>query len=203
MEKLDLKKQYKALYNPPSTQVVMADVPRLQFLMIDSRGDPNTSVEFQQAIEALYGVAYTLKFMMKLEKELLDYPVMGLEGLWWAQDMEAFCRGDKSDWLCTLMIMQPEAIVQEYVTEAQEKVREKKNPPALDKLRLEWFEEGKCAQIMHRGPYAEEGPTVAKLHEFIAAGGLRLRGKHHEVYLTDPRRCKPQNMKTVLRQPVE
>ncbi len=204
MRKLDLKKQFKALYNPPKKDVVVVDVPRLSFLMVDGTGDPNTAPEFQEAMEALYGVSYTLKFMMKMGRAQVDYPVMALEGLWWVEGVAEFgpdALEKRDDWQWTAMIMQPDIITADLVNQAMQKVREKKDPPALTRLRLQSFEEGRCAQTMHIGPYSEEGPTVQRVHEFIAANGWKLRGKHHEIYLSDPRRAKPERMKTVIRQP--
>lgn len=203
MKKLDLKKQFKHLYQPPKNQVVVVDVPEMSFLMVDGAGDPNTSQDFQEAIGALYGVAYTLKFMMKKGPAQIDYPVMALEGLWWTEDMEQFSIEDKSAWQWTVMIMQPDMITADLVDEAVAQVKEKKDPPGLSRLRFEAFEEGRCAQIMHIGPYSEERPTIERLHAFIEEGGHRLRGRHHEIYLSDPTRAKPENLRTVLRQPFE
>jgi hypothetical protein len=203
MEKLDLRKQLKHLYRPPKNQVVVVDVPEMSFLMVDGAGDPNTSRGFQEAIGALYAVAYTLKFTMKKGPAQVDYPVMALEGLWWTEDMEQFSIEDKSAWQWTLMIVQPDLITAELVDEAVAQVKEKRDPPGLSRLRFEAFAEGRCAQIMHIGPYSEERPTIERLHAFIEEGGHRLRGRHHEIYLSDPTRAKPENLKTVLRQPFE
>ncbi|MFQ6133254.1 MAG: GyrI-like domain-containing protein [Armatimonadota bacterium] len=203
MKKLDLKKQLRHLYSPSKKEVVAVDVPEMNFLMVDGAGDPNTAPEFQEATEALYGVSYTLKFTMKMGPAQVDYPVMALEGLWWVEGKEQFSLEARDDWQWTLMIMQPDIITPDLVDEAVQKVKEKKDPPALARLRFEAFEEGRCAQIMHIGPYAEEGPTIQRIHEFIAEEGHKPRGRHHEIYLGDPRRTKPENLKTVLRQPFE
>ena len=201
MEKLDLKKQMKHFYSPSAKEVVIVDVPAMNFLMIDGQGDPNTSQAFAEAVEALYAVAYALKFMVKKGPLAIDYGVMPLEGLWWAEDMAAFSVADKSNWQWTLMIMQPDFVTGEMVADAIAEVRKKKDPAALSKLRFEAFLEGKCAQILHIGPFTAEGPTVEKVHQFIDSRGRRS-GKHHEIYLSDIRKADPANWKTVIRQPL-
>lgn len=190
-----------ALYNPSKAKVALIEVPGMNFLMIDGKGDPNTTRSYAEAIEALYSVSYTLKFMVKRGEMAIDYGVMPLESLWWVEDMTQFDPNKKDDWLWTAMIMQPEFIAPTMVAEAVEQVRLKKNPKALPKLRFEAFNEGKAAQIMHIGPFSEEGPTIEKVHAFIAANGFKLSGKHHEIYLSDIRRAAPEKWKTVVRQP--
>lgn len=201
---VDFKKEFKQLYNPSAKEFALVEVPPLQFLMIDGQGDPNTAPAYQEAIEALYGVAYTLKFMSKNELGK-DYVVPPLEGLWWAEDMAAFATQLKDTWQWTAMIMQPDWLTPEMVTTAIKQVEKKKGPlPGLSKLRLETYHEGLSVQIMHIGPFSTEGPTLAKLHqEFIPANGLAENGKHHEIYLGDPRKTAPDKLKTVLRQPVK
>jgi len=202
IEKLDLKKDLKHLYNPPAKAPVMLVVPPMNFLAIDGKGTPD-GPDAVAAIEALYPVAYTLKFTIK-KTQAIDYPVMPLEGLWWADDMASFSMGDKASWKWTYMIMQPELITREMVDKAIVEVRRKKNPPALGKMRFERFDEGPSAQIMYTGPYSAEGPTIKMLHDFIHEKGLvfdGLKQKHHEIYLGDPRRVAPEKLKTVIRQP--
>jgi len=167
MEKLDPKREFKALYNPPSAAPVLVEAPAMNFLMVDGQGDPNTSAEFQQAVEALYAVSYTLKLASKKGPLAVDYKVMPLEGLWWADDMREFSLERKDEWEWTAMIAQPEIITREMVAEAVEAVREKKAPSALGKLRFERFDQGLCAQIMHIGPYAEERPMMEKMRTVI------------------------------------
>ena len=197
---LDLKKDLKHLYNPSTKGVVLVDVPEMQFLMIDGMGDPNTAQEYSDAVSALYSMAYTLKFLIR--KELgIDYPVMPLEGLWWVEDMRAFSVDKKNDWLWTMMIMQPDIVTLEHFQEALKQVEQKKPYPGLSKIRLERFAEGLAAQIMHIGPYATEKPTVEKIHTFIQEQSYSLSGKHHEIYLGDPRKAAPEKLKTVVRQP--
>ncbi|HEX9975514.1 MAG TPA: GyrI-like domain-containing protein [bacterium] len=201
MQKIDLKKDFKHLYNPTSKKVEIVDVPKMNFLMIDGTGDPNTSQDFKNAVEALFGLSYTIKFMVKKSELAIDYGVMPLEGLWWADDMSNFTIEDKSDWKWTLMIMQPEFIARGLVDKGIEELRRKKDPVALSQIRFESFEEGESAQIRHIGPFSEEGPTVEKVHNFIKEHGSERRGKHHEIYLSDIRKGDPARWKTVIRQP--
>jgi len=200
MKKIDLKKELKSLYQPSAKAVALVDVPTMNYLMIDGEGDPNTSQAYVAAIETLFAVAYTVKFRIKRLQEI-DYGVMPLEGLWWADDMSAFSTGDKSNWKWTAMIMQPSFVTAEIIAEAIADVKKKKNPPAIGKLRFESLAEGTCAQTLHIGPFSEEGPTIEKVHEFIRARG-KLVGKHHEIYLSDIRKAAPAKWKTVVRQPL-
>jgi hypothetical protein len=202
MTKFDLKKQYREFYNPSSKECSIVDIPEMQFLMIDGAGDPNTSVAYAEAIEALYGLSYTLKFLSKATDDV-DYVVMPLEGLWWMPDMAEFSADDKSAWEWTAMIMQPSHITADQVATATDEVRRKKDPPALDLIRFEPFEEGLAVQIMYFGSYADEASTIVGLHQFATDSGYQLRGKHHEIYLGDPRRTAPEKLRTVIRQPVE
>ena len=201
MKKIDFKKELKHLYKPSVKSVGRVTVPGMNFLMIDGQGDPNTSQEFQDAVEALYSVSYALKFMVKKGGMATDYGVMPLEGLWWSDDMSTFSVDCKEAWKWTLMIMQPEFISQAMVEGAIKQVKAKKNPVSLSQLRFALFEEGEAAQIMHIGPFSEEGPTIEKVHAFIEESGKVRRGKHHEIYLSDIRRANPAKWKTVIRQP--
>jgi hypothetical protein len=201
MEKIDLKKTLRHLYLPTAKAVVQVDVPGFQFLMIDGEGDPNTSPAYAQAVEALFSVSYTAKFMVKKGPTGVDYAVMPLEGLWWADDLTAFVSNDRSKWKWTMMIMQPDFVGREVIETAIDAVKRKKALPAVDQLRLEQFVEGPCAQILHVGPFTEEGPTIQRVHDFIAERS-RLSGKHHEIYLSDIRRANPSKWKTVIRQPM-
>lgn len=207
MRKLDLRKQLKNLYVPSAKKVEIVDVPEFSFAMIDGQMEPgkmpDTSQEFQNAIQALYGISYTLKFMSKLRKKKpIDYTVMALEGLWWVDSGE-FDFNKKEQWRWTIMIMQPEHITETMYQEALEQIRKKKPNPALDRLRLERFREGLSMQTMHIGPYAEEPRTIEKMKAFARENGYSFRGKHHEIYFGDPRRTKPERLKTVLRQPIQ
>jgi len=202
MKKIDFKKELKHLYRPSVRNVEVVDVPPLNYLMIDGEGDPNTSQSFQDAIGVLYPLSYALKFMVKRGETGIDYGVLPLEGLWWADNMSSFSIVNKASWKWTLMIMQPEWITREMVQEAIEQVRVKKNPISLPLVRFESFDEGKVAQIMHIGPFSEEAPTVEKVHSFIEEAGSRRTGKHHEIYLSDIRRAAPEKWKTIIRQPM-
>ena len=201
MTKTDFKKTLKHLYNPPR-RFVTVDVPEMQFVMVDGHGDPNTTQDYKDAVEALYAVAYKIKFMSKkvLEK---DYTVPPLEGLWWAEDMETFITRDKSQWDWTMMIMTPDWISAEFFADAVGQVRKAKDPAAINKVRLERYHEGLSVQIMHIGSYDDEGPVLSQMHsDFIPNNGYVENGKHHEIYLSDPRRVSPEKLKTVLRQPI-
>lgn len=200
MSKIDFKKELKHLYRPSAKKEVDVDVPEMHFLMIDGLGEPG-SESFGEAIEALYSVSYTLKFMIKKGETAIDYGVLPLEGLWWADDMADFVANNKANWKWTLMIMQPSYITEALVGEAIVQVRTKKKLVAVDKLRYEAFTEGPCAQTMHIGPFSEEGSTVERVHRFIESNGRQLAGKHHEIYLSDFRRARPENLKTIIRQP--
>src|SRR5687768_16279090 len=202
MRKVDPKRELKHLYFPSAKEVVQVEVPTLRFLMIDGEGDPNTSQEYAQAVEALFSVSYTAKFMVKKGPQGLDYSVMPLEGLWWADDLSAFIANDRVSWKWTMMIMQPDFVADEIIAAAMAVVRSKKQLPSLDRLRLEEFTEGRCAQVLHVGPFSEEGPTIERLHAFIAARS-GLAGKHHEIYLSDIRRADPARWKTIIRQPMK
>jgi hypothetical protein len=201
VEKIDLRRQLKQLYAPSTKAVTEVQVPAFTFLMVDGQGDPNTSGTYAEAVEALFSVSYTVKFMVKKGPLQQDYAVMPLEGLWWADDMAAFKSGDRQDWRWTMMIMQPAFVPQALLHQAIGEVEQKKSLPALPRLRIENFEEGRCAQILHVGPFSEEGPTIERLHAHIEAR-TGLRGKHHEIYLTDIRRADPSRWKTVIRQPM-
>lgn len=208
MKKLDLKKEYKGLYNPSAKEVSVVKVPRFNFIMLDGMIPANTQVgdapDYLNALETLYGLSYTIKFMCKLrKKDPVDYPVMPLEGFWWTKGSDkSFTVSHATDWFFTAMIMQPEPVTKAVFAEGREKLREKKNPVMLDKARLEAFEEGPSIQIMHLGPYSEEPATIKKLVDFAAESGYKTHGKHHEIYLGDPRRTAPAKLRTVLRHPI-
>ena len=203
MDKIDFKKTLKHLYSPSPNKIEIVDVPEMQFLMIDGEGNPNTAQEYKDALEALYGLAFSLKFMLKKRGGFPDYSVPPLEGLWWAEDMSVFVQEQKDEWIWTMMIMQPDFVTDEMVMGTSEELKKKKDPVSLPKIRLESYHEGQAAQTMHIGPYSTEGPTIQRLHDFIEESGHSLRGKHHEIYISDPRRVAPDKMKTVIRQPVE
>jgi len=201
MKKIDHKKELKHLYSASAKKIVEVDVPAMRFLMVDGQGDPNTSDDYARDVEALFSVSYTAKFMIKKGTRQLDYSVMPLEGLWWADDLSAFTKDQRASWKWTMMIMQPDVVSDDVIDAAIESVRTKKGLPALDKLRVETFAEGRCAQVLHVGPFTEEGPTIERLHEYIRSKAS-LTGKHHEIYLSDIRRADPKKWKTIIRQPM-
>jgi hypothetical protein len=202
MAKLDLRKELRHLYQPSSKMVVEVEVPAFNFLMVDGQGDPNHAPAYAQAVEALFSVAYTAKFMVKKAADGQHYAVMPLEGLWWADDLSAFHTGDREQWRWTMMIMQPAFVPVPLLREAIAAAASKKELPAIERLRIEAFEEGRCAQILHVGPFADEGPVIERVHAWIDERGRR-HGKHHEIYMTDIRRTDPSRWKTVIRQPLE
>ena len=211
MKKLDLKKDLKAYYQPSAKKVEFIEVPRFNFLMIDGAiepgMEPGTSPLFMENMEAMYGAAYTLKFTFKKrEFDPVDYPVMALEGLWDVRDGK-FSMDVKDNWDYTLMILVPDLITQDNFDEALAQMRKKKGDlPGYARLRLDNFEEGSCVQTMHIGPYATELETLEKMQDFMTENGytdlVGKGGKHHEIYMGDPRRAAPEKLKTVLRHPV-
>jgi hypothetical protein len=202
--KIDLKKEGKTLYAPSAKEVALVEVPTMDFLMADGAGDPNASPDFQAAVEALYSLSYTLKFMIK-KGQGIDYAVLPLEGLWWAEDMEAFAPEtmEKNRWQWTLMIRQPEPVTPDLFDQSREQVKKKKPLPYLARVRWESYAEGLSAQILHIGPFSEETANIQKIHAFVKEQGYDFNGKHHEIYLSDPRRTAPEKLKTVIRQPVQ
>jgi len=200
-EKLDLKKLHKEIYAPSAKKVSLLDIGPMSYLMIDGKGAPE-GTRYAQVIEALFVTSYTMKFLIKKGPRAIDYAVMPLEGLWWADDMTHFSiNRDKSQWQWTMMIRQPDFITPEDIAAAKAATTKKKTPPNLEGLRFETFTEGPCAQILHIGPFEDEGPTIKHLHGEIEAAGHALAGKHHEIYLSDIRRAAPEKWRTILRQP--
>ena len=204
MTKLDLKKTLKDLYNPSAKAVSEVIVPPMNFIMVDGTGDPNNEVEFQPRAEVLYALSYTLKFASKQQLGI-DYGVMSLEGLWWVDGLYPVdpTSSDRSTWKWTLMIMQPDHITPEFYEAAVDSVRRKKNPLLLPNCRFESCDEGRAAQVMHIGPYSAEKPNIDRVHAYIAEHGGKPSGKHHEIYLGDPRKSAPEKLKTILRQPFQ
>jgi hypothetical protein len=201
MDKIDLKKELNTLYKPSAKKVVEVDVPAFNFLMVDGEGNPNTSTSYKEAVEALYSVSYSVKFTLKKENGT-NYTVMPLEGLWWADDLASFHRSDKDAWKWTMMILQPPEVSKKMVQSAIASIQERKGLPGLERIRFEKFKEGRCAQTLHVGPFSAEGPTIQRVHDYITSRSA-LKGKHHEIYLSDIRRAAPENWKTIIRQPME
>lgn len=205
MEKFDLKKELAQFYpsGASARTTHLVEVPEMQFLMMDGTGDPNTSQRFEEATAALYSVSYALKFASKAAGK--DYAVMPLEGLWWSEDHAVFRFDRRDEWLWTLMIVQPDFVSEESIREAiaTAHAQGKLTDVQARDLRIERLREGRAVQVLHVGPYETEAPVIAAMHEFAAGQGLRLSGKHHEIYLGDPRKSAPEKLKTVLRQPVQ
>jgi hypothetical protein len=211
MKKLDLKKMYRDLYSPSPRKIEIVKVPKLQFLMLDGQIEPGegpgTSPEFEAAMLAMYGMAYTMKFMLKLQsKNPIDYPVMAMEGLWWVEH-GLFDISIKDNWLYSLLILTPRTVTLKVFETARDQVRRKRgDSPALQRIRLGTFAEGLCMQVMHVGPYATEPATVERMRGFATANGFEdlvgQGGKHHEIYMGDPRKAAPAKLKTILRHPV-
>ena len=206
--KYDVKREHPELYAPSTTEFTIVDVPPMRYLAIDGQGDPNTAAWYGDAVEALFGVAYAVKFASKRTLEQ-DFVVAPLEGLWWAEDQGVFVTRDKGAWSWTLLIAQPDWIDEDAVAAAVDAVRAKsakaggRENPALDALRLERLHEGRSVQILHVGSYDDEAPALARLHDaWMPQQGLTFNGAHHEVYLSDARRTAPEKLRTVLRQPV-
>ncbi|MDA2815001.1 GyrI-like domain-containing protein [Nocardiopsis sp. RSe5-2] len=202
MDRYDVKRDLKQLYAPKNTDWALVDVPPQRFIAADGKGDPNTSDDYARAVQALYSVAYTAKFAAKRTLGR-DFVVAPLEGLWWADDPRVFITRDKDAWQWRMLIALPDWITDALVEDAKDAALKKKGLPAIaDVLRVD-LHEGTSAQLLHIGPYDDEGPSLARLHDtYLAANGLRMSGIHHEVYLSDPRRTAPARLKTVLRQPV-
>ncbi|GAA3538917.1 hypothetical protein AFL01nite_26980 [Aeromicrobium flavum] len=199
--KTDLRKSLPT-YAAKHGEFSIITVPPLRYLMLDGHGDPNEAADYERAITTIYPFAYNLKF---LSKRVLDhdYVVPPLEALWWAEDLSAFTDSrDKTTWDWTLLSLVPEWIGDDHLAEARATVTRKGGAPGLHDLRAETLDEGTCVQTLHVGPYEMEGPVIAALHDFAAAEGFDLTGKHHEIYLSDPRRVAPEKLRTILRQPV-
>ena len=201
-EKVDFTKTLDG-YRAVRGRFRVVELPEMRYLMVDGHGDPNTTPAYAQALQALYPVAYTIKFTSRRELGR-DYVVPPLEGLWWADDMEAFTAArDKSQWDWTMMLMVPEWIDEATFHAAVDVVRAKGSADRLDDVRIEMLSEGLCVQTLHRGSYDDEADVLEEMHrEFVPAQGLTLRGNHHEIYLSDPRRVAPDKLRTILRQPV-
>ncbi len=201
MTNIDLKKTTYREHYTAATIPTVVDVPARRFVMIDGAGDPNTAAEYRDAFEALYPIAYGLRAAVK-EATGDAYVVMPLEGLWWAKNMARFNVDDKTDWLWTAMICVPEAVTDAMASAVIPAVTAKKHLAAGPEARVDTFSEGAAAQILHVGPYAAEAPTIAALHQFIDENGYRMTGKHHEIYLSDPRKTDSAQLRTIIRQPI-
>ena len=201
MDTYDIKKQHRNLYAPRPGEITIVDVPELTYLCVDGHGNPNTAESYRHALEALYAVSYAVRFAAKRQLGRV-HVVAPLEGLWWADDLSTFSVRAKDEWQWTMMIHQPDYVTADMVDAATQAAAKKKPNPALDLLRLERFNEGLSVQALHIGPYDDEAPLIARMHQHAAENEYILSGKHHEIYLSDPRRTAPAKLKTILRQPV-
>jgi hypothetical protein len=200
VEKIDFKQTLKDLYNTAKHGFHLVEVPAMNFLMLDGRGNPNTSVDYQQAVEALYSLAYGIKFALKPQGH--DHIVPPLEGLWWMNNMEDFTVANKDSWKWTMMLMQPDWITHDDFERVRQATTKKKENPQISKIRLERYIEGLTVQILYTGAYADEAPTIAEMHHYIQINGFKPNGRHHEIYLGDPRKTAPEKLKTIIRQPI-
>jgi hypothetical protein len=202
MTRYDVKRELKQFYAPTNTDWALVDVPAQRFIAVDGRGDPNTSADYTRAVQALYAVAFTIKFTSKRALGR-DFVVGPLEGLWWSDRPEVFTTRAKDAWQWRMLISQPDWITDDLVDEARRAAELAKKLPTIADVRRETLHEGLSAQLLHVGPYDDEGPALARLHdEYLAANDLRMSGHHHEIYLGDPRRTEPAKLRTILRQPV-
>ncbi len=199
-EKIDFKKKLKTLYNPGKGSFHLVDVPAMKYLLVDGEGDPNVTPAYQRAVETLYSLSYGIKFAYKSQG--LDHIVPPLEGLWWMEDMREFTVENKPRWKWTMMIMQPEWVTAEVVEKVKTQVIKKNKGDGLSPFRFDYFQEGLCVQILYTGAYVNEGPTIAEMHSYLHSNGFMESGKHHEIYLGDPRKTSPERLQTILRQPI-
>ena len=204
MDKPEYDALVKALYFPSKKQPVIITVPPLRYAMVDGKGDPNTSEEFQNAMGALYAVSYGIKMLPKkgiLPEGYFEYKVNALEGLWDMPEGEEFDTARKDSLVWTMMIMQPPFVTPGLFADVLTQAKKKKadNPP-MDAVRFEALSEGLCCQITHIGPYDDEPATFARMAQFTEENGYRRTGRgHHEIYMSDFRRTAPEKLKTVLR----
>lgn len=202
MQKIDFKKEFKSEYTASQKEIKLIEIPKLNYLAIQGSGNPNTTPMYQEAIEALYAVAYTIKFKIKKEGQM-DYGVMPLETLWWLpEEKTEMDESNKSSWCWETLIMQPLFIDEKMVSEAIKEVGSKKRLSLTGAIKFKVLEEGLAMQMMHKGPYDKEEESIALLHEFIKNNGYTKVGLHHEIYLNDPRRTAADNLKTIIRQPI-
>jgi hypothetical protein len=201
MTRIDLKKDLRQFYTASADEIALVEVPPLRYLMAAGQGDPNTAPAFQQAAQTLFRLSFALKFRLKKEQGL-DFTVMPLEGLWDADDLTAYAEDRRDQWKWTLMILQPDLVTPDMVAAARNAAQAQKNTPPLYDTTFARHTDGESAQILHMGPYSEEAATIARLHGFIKEKGYHLGGRHHEIYLSDPRRTAPEKLKTIIRQPI-
>jgi len=198
-EKLDLSKTDLAYYKARKTPEIRELLP-YNYLTIEGQSAPDNP-KFMEAIETLYAVAYSVKFLAKAEDD--DFVVPKMEGFWWiaggAEAQAEFENTPQDQWFWKIMIRMPDFIRQDHFKRAVEIVTFKKTPQNIDQIQFEEINEGKSAQILHIGSYNDEKLTIEKLHQFIADQNLEITGNHHEIYITDPRRTPEEKLKTIIR----
>jgi hypothetical protein len=199
--KIDHKRELKLYYGVTQKQPHILEVPAMNYLMIDGQGDPNTAQSYIDAVSTLYTLSYAIRFAVK-DARNIAYSVMPLEGLWYADDFSVYTANARAAWQWTSMILQPELVTQDLVAAQVENVRTKKQPAAIDKVRFETIDEGLVVQRLYFGAYRDEGPFIQEMHAYAEDQGYHLHGKHHEIYLNDPRKVAPEKLKTILRQPI-
>jgi hypothetical protein len=203
MIQLDMMKELKDLYTAFPERIFFTTIPSLNYLMIDGEGDPNVSQLYKDSVQALYSVAYTIKFSLKKSSQAIDFKVMPLEGLWWVEDMNLFSIENKKDWKWTMMILQPECVTSDWVNDCKNSVIKKKGLQLANEVRFETYHEKEVTQILHKGPYSTEAENIQKLHKTITDWGYLRTGKHHEIYLNTPLKTAPEKLKTIIRQPIQ
>ncbi|MFT5170467.1 MAG: hypothetical protein ACI9BD_000234 [Candidatus Marinamargulisbacteria bacterium] len=205
MKTMDFKKAFRDRFTGSDKTPTLISIPKTQYLSVSGKGDPALSRDYAAAIEVLFSVSYATKFLIKRGPHLTDYSVLPLESMWWVENTPRLSWDDKSNWLWKVMIMQPDLVEKDIVETAVSQVEKKKKNilSLLSQVKFEEISEGMCAQILHKGPYANEGPTIEKLHSFIDDNGFDFNGNHHEVYLSDPRQAVPEKLRKLIRQPVK
>jgi hypothetical protein len=201
MNKIDYKKELKELYTGKKDDFKIINVPSINYLQIHGSGDPNTDPNYRSSIEALYATAYAIKFICK--KKEMDFTVMPLEGLWYAEDYAVFESREKNKWSWTMLIMLPPFVTEHIFREAIDTVKKKKDNPKISEVFFEQYEEGLCIQTLHIGSYDNEGPIISQMYRYLSEHGYQLSGKHHEIYLSDPRKNNIDKLKTIIRQPIK
>jgi Uncharacterized conserved protein len=219
MDKIDYKKLNKELYSPKGNPSII-QVPAMKFIMVDGFGNPNdTNGEYSEAVSLLYALTFTIKMGLKFNKiklnddTFVDYTVPPLEGFWWLEDDQDMNFTQKEKFCWTSFIRQPDFITEDIFLQAKEEVQKKKPESDVTKARFEEFEEGLCVQCMHIGPFDLEPATITKINNFISENGYThdISGhtpdghirRHHEIYLSDPRKADLAKMRTIIRHPVK
>ncbi len=200
MVKLDMKKSLKSCYvSKKSIQFI--EVPKIKYICFQGKGDPSVCQDYQDAMGVLYGLAYTIKFIYKAMEK--DFVVMPLEGNWWSEPGTKFSEISRDEWLWEVMIAVPDYVEESIFDDARIKLKDKKDPKGLEKATFREIHDGLAAQFLYIGPYSDEGPYIEEMHKYVKDQGYKLRDRHREIYLSDPRRASPEKLKTIIRHPIE